>query len=370
MVFYHAQLTFSDARLNAPMTNNNDKTAISLRYQDAGVDIGAGNTLVNRIKPLAAKTERQEVMSDLGGFGGMFALPPNKYKQPVLIASTDGVGTKLKLAIESGIHNTIGIDLVAMCVNDIIVSGAEPLFFLDYYAAGKLDIDVAESVIAGIATGCELAGVALIGGETAEMPGMYQKNDYDLAGFCVGIVEKHKQINGRRVEAGDILIGLASSGVHANGYSLIRAIIERNDTALSAPFADSTLIAHLLTPTRIYISSLMQLIEKINIHALAHITGGGLLDNIPRVLPDNIAAVVDAGSWHRPLIFDWLATEGNVTDDEMYRTFNNGIGMVVCVAKKDAPYALSLLADLGETAWQIGHIATSEQSTPKVVINH
>ncbi len=352
------------------MTNKTNATATSLRYQDSGVDIAAGNILVDRIKPLAARTHRTEVKTGLGGFSGMFALPLDKYQHPVLVSSTDGVGTKLRLAIESGIHNTIGIDLVAMCVNDIIVSGAEPLFFLDYYATGRLDIDSAESVIAGIATGCNLAGVSLIGGETAEMPGMYRDSDYDLAGFCVGITEQHKVIDGSQVEIDDILIGLASSGPHANGYSLIRKIITHSGSELNAPFANSTLVAHLLAPTRIYIKSLMQIIENINIHAIAHITGGGLLDNIPRVLPENVHAVIDAGSWQRPVIFNWLEQQGNITDHEMYRTFNNGIGMVICVAKKDAAHTLSLLTDLGEKAWQIGHIAASEQSMPKIVINH
>ncbi|OUR89864.1 phosphoribosylformylglycinamidine cyclo-ligase, partial [Methylophaga sp. 42_8_T64] len=276
---------------------------------------------------------------------------------------------KLRLAIESGIHNTIGIDLVAMCVNDIIVLGAEPLFFLDYYATSKLDIDVAESVVSGIAEGCIQAGAALVGGETAEMPSMYEDGDYDLAGFCVGVVEKDNAIDGSQVQAGDVLIGLASSGPHSNGYSLIRKILERSQDELSTAFADSTLGEHLLAPTRIYVKSLLQLHEKINIHALSHITGGGLLENIPRVLPDNVSAVIDAKSWQRPAIFDWLQEQGNVIDEEMYRTFNNGIGMVICVAAKDAERTLSLLAELGETAYQIGHIETSEQKTPDVVIS-
>ena len=350
------------------MANSADSTPSSLSYRDAGVDIEAGNALVDRIKPLAAKTRRPGVMSGLGGFGSMFELPTDRYKHPVLVSGTDGVGTKLRLAIESGIHNTIGIDLVAMCVNDIIVLGAEPLFFLDYYATSKLDIDVATSVVSGIADGCLLAGAALVGGETAEMPSMYQEGDYDLAGFCVGVVEKDNVIDGSQVAAGDVLIGLASSGPHSNGYSLIRKILERSQDDLSTPFAGSTLGELLLTPTRIYVKSLLQHHEKINIHALSHITGGGLLENIPRVLPDNVQAIIDAKSWQRPAIFDWLQEQGNVIDEEMYRTFNNGIGMVIVVAIKDAEQTLSLLTNLGETAFQIGHIETSDQTTPHVVI--
>ena len=351
------------------MTKSVDNsTTSSLSYRDAGVDIEAGNALVDRIKPLAKKTRRPGVMAGLGGFGSMFELPVDRYKQPVLVSGTDGVGTKLRLAIESGIHNTIGIDLVAMCVNDIIVLGAEPLFFLDYYATSKLDIDVAESVISGIAEGCIQAGAALVGGETAEMPSMYQDGDYDLAGFCVGVVEKDNAIDGSQVKAGDVLLGLASSGPHSNGYSLIRKILARSQAELSTTFAGSTLGEHLLAPTKIYVKSLLQLHEKINIHALSHITGGGLLENIPRVLPDHVSAVIDATSWQRPAIFDWLQEQGNVIDEEMYRTFNNGIGMVICIAAEDAKQTLSLLAELGETAYQIGHIETSEQATPDVVI--
>jgi len=255
-----------------------------------------------------------------------------------------------------------------MCVNDIIVLGAEPLFFLDYYATSKLDIDVATSVVSGIADGCLLSGAALVGGETAEMPSMYEDGDYDLAGFCVGVVEKENAIDGSQVQAGDVLIGLASSGPHSNGYSLIRKILERSDDTLTTPFGDSTLGEHLLAPTTIYVKSLLQLHENINIHALSHITGGGLLENIPRVLPDNVTAVIDSNSWTRPAIFDWLQSEGNVIDEEMYRTFNNGIGMVVCVAQQDAQETLSLLSQLGESAYQIGHIETSEHTTPDVLI--
>jgi len=350
------------------MTDTIDTNTSSLSYRDAGVDIEAGNALVDRIKPLAAKTRRPGVMAGLGGFGSMFELPLDRYKHPVLVSGTDGVGTKLRLAIESGIHNTIGIDLVAMCVNDIIVLGAEPLFFLDYYATSKLDIDVATSVVSGIADGCLLSGAALVGGETAEMPSMYEEGDYDLAGFCVGVVEKDNAIDGSKVQASDVLIGLASSGPHSNGYSLIRKILERSNDTLTTPFGDGTLGEHLLAPTTIYVKSLLQLHEKIDIHALSHITGGGLLENIPRVLPDNVTAVIDSNSWTRPAIFDWLQSEGNVIDEEMYRTFNNGIGMVVCVAQQDAQETLSLLSDLGESAYQIGHIETSEHTTPDVLI--
>jgi phosphoribosylformylglycinamidine cyclo-ligase len=351
------------------MTNPVDSSpSSSLSYRDAGVDIEAGNALVDRIKPHAKKTRRPGVMAGLGGFGSMFELPTDRYKQPVLVSGTDGVGTKLRLAIESGVHNTIGIDLVAMCVNDIIVLGAEPLFFLDYYATSKLDIDVAESVVSGIAEGCIQAGAALVGGETAEMPSMYEDGDYDLAGFCVGVVEKDNVIDGSQVQAGDVLIGLTSSGPHSNGYSLIRKILERSQDQLSTPFAGKTLGEHLMAPTRIYVKSLLQLHEKINIHALSHITGGGLLENIPRVLPDNVNAIINASSWQRPAIFDWLQEQGNVIDEEMYRTFNNGIGMVIAVAEQDAQQTLTTLAELGETAYQIGHIETSNEVTPNVVI--
>jgi phosphoribosylformylglycinamidine cyclo-ligase len=352
------------------MTNTVDSTNTSLSYRDAGVDIEAGNALVDRIKPLAAKTRRPGVMAGLGGFGSMFELPLDRYKQPVLVSGTDGVGTKLRLAIESGIHNTIGIDLVAMCVNDIVVLGAEPLFFLDYYATSKLDVDVATSVVSGIADGCTLAGAALVGGETAEMPSMYEDGDYDLAGFCVGVVEKDNVIDGSKVKAGDVLLGLASSGPHSNGYSLIRKILERSNDELSTPFGDSTLGEQLLAPTRIYVKSLLQLHEKIDIHALSYITGGGLLENIPRVLPNNVNAVIDANSWQRPAIFDWLQEHGNVVDKEMYRTFNNGIGMVVVVAEEDVAQSLEILAELGETAYVIGRIENSNSEAPEVIINN
>ena len=350
------------------MTQPLDSKLSPLSYRDAGVDIEAGNALVDRIKPHAARTRRPGVITGLGGFGGLFELPIDRYKKPILVSGTDGVGTKLRLAIESGIHNTIGIDLVAMCVNDIIVLGAEPLFFLDYYATSKLDIDVATSVISGIADGCALSGAALVGGETAEMPSMYNDGDYDLAGFCVGVVEKDKVIDGSKVQTGDVLIGLASSGPHSNGYSLIRKVLERSQDTLSTPFSESTLGEQLLAPTKIYVKSLLELHKHINIHALSHITGGGLLENIPRVLPANVDAILDSSSWQRPAIFDWLQKEGNIIDEEMYRTFNNGIGMVVCVAKEDVMNALRHLANSGENATVIGHVANSDSVEPSVKI--
>jgi phosphoribosylformylglycinamidine cyclo-ligase len=349
-------------------TDSDSSSPSPLSYRDAGVDIEAGNALVDRIKPFAAKTRRPGVMAGLGGFGGLFELPVDRYQHPILVSGTDGVGTKLRLAIESGIHNTIGIDLVAMCVNDIIVLGAEPLFFLDYYATSKLDIDVATSVVSGIADGCLLSGAALVGGETAEMPSMYEDGDYDLAGFCVGVVEKERVIDGSQVKAGDALIGLSSSGPHSNGYSLIRKVLERSGQSLSSQLADKTLGEHLLAPTQIYVKSLLALHEEVNIHALSHITGGGLLENIPRVLPDHVNAVIAADSWQRPVIFDWLQEQGNIVDEEMYRTFNNGIGMVVCVDESDVEQTLSLLAESGETATRIGHIVSADNTVPQVII--
>jgi phosphoribosylformylglycinamidine cyclo-ligase len=343
----------------------------TLNYRDAGVNIDAGNSLVEKIKPVAARTRRPGVLAGLGGFGALFELPIDRYRQPVLVSGTDGVGTKLKLAIETGKHDTIGIDLVAMCVNDIIVQGAEPLFFLDYYATARLDVDVAAAVIQGIGRGCELAGAALVGGETAEMPGLYQGGDYDLAGFCVGIVEKEQIIDGSRVAAGDTLIGIASSGPHSNGYSLIRKIIEVSGANLMQDFHGQSLGDALLVPTHIYVKSVLKLIEQIPVHALAHITGGGLLENIPRVLPVGTCAVLDRTAWPRTPIFDWLQRQGNVSDTEMYRTFNCGIGMVVCVPANHAENALKLLKNHGEQAWRIGHItATHEADTDRVLIRN
>lgn len=327
----------------------------SLTYRDAGVDIDAGDTLVERIAPAAARTRRPEVLGGIGGFGALVEIPAG-YKQPVLVSGTDGVGTKLKLAIEARRHDTIGIDLVAMCVNDIVVSGAEPLFFLDYYASGKLDVATAESVIAGIARGCELAGCALVGGETAELPGMYQGEDYDLAGFAVGVVEKRKIIDGRAVKAGDVLIGLASSGPHSNGYSLIRKVLQQSGAKFEQRIESRALIELLLAPTRIYVKTLLALLREIPLHALAHITGGGLLENIPRVIPEGLSVALDTQSWAKPAIFDWLAREGNVTKHEMFRTFNMGIGMVLCVAPEDTERTLAWLARVDETAWRIGEV--------------
>ena len=338
----------------------NEKNKSSLNYKDAGVDIAAGNALVERIKPIAAKTRISGVMAGLGGFGSLFELPLDRYKNPVLVSGTDGVGTKLRLAIDLGIHNTVGIDLVAMCVNDIIVQGAEPLFFLDYFATGKLDVNTAAAVIEGIGKGCELAGAALVGGETAEMPNMYADGDYDLAGFCVGIVEKSEMLDGSKVSIGDKLIGLASSGAHSNGYSLIRKIIERNQASLDEPFNGKTLGETLLTPTRIYVKSLLSLIKKIPVHALAHITGGGLTENLPRVIPDNLNAQIDLKSWQFPAIFDWLQSNGNVSQADMLITFNCGVGMVICIAAEDEAATLNLLAELGETAFVMGKIIAGE----------
>jgi phosphoribosylformylglycinamidine cyclo-ligase len=331
----------------------------SLNYKSAGVDIEAGNALVERIKPIAARTRTAGVMAGLGGFGSMFELPLDRYQNPILVSGTDGVGTKLKLANELAIHNTIGIDLVAMCVNDIIVQGAEPLFFLDYFATGKLDVDVAESVIAGIGKGCELAGAALVGGETAEMPGMYADGEYDLAGFCVGIVEKSKVLDGSKVKAGDKLIGIASSGPHSNGYSLIRKIITHSNSALTDSFNGISLGTALLEPTRIYVKSLLSLLEKVPVHALAHITGGGLTENLPRVLPTGINANIDLSSWEFPEIFKWLQKQGNVSLADMLTTFNCGIGMIVCVAAEDEKAALETLTQLGETVFSIGELVES-----------
>lgn len=340
----------------------------SLSYKDAGVDIAAGNALVEKIKPLAAKTRRPELLGGIGGFSALFELPIDRYRQPVLVSATDGVGTKLKLAFEMDQHKTIGIDLVAMCVNDLIVCGAEPLFFLDYYATAKLDVNVAADVIAGISEGCQQAGAALVGGETAEMPGVYQPSEYDLAGFCVGVVEKSEIIDGKKVKPGDKLIGLASSGPHSNGYSLIRHIIAERKSDLKASFLNSTLGETLLTPTRIYVKSILNLLKHIPIHAMAHITGGGLIENLPRVLPPHTMAAIDRTSWPMPDIFAWLQTEGNVADNEMYKTFNCGLGMVICVAEQDADHTLTLLEKMGEHCWVIGEIVHSEEEKPQVLI--
>jgi len=340
----------------------------NLSYRDAGVDIDTGNELIEQIKPLVAKTKRPGVLSGLGGFGAMFELPSN-YKEPVLVSGTDGVGTKLKLAIESGVHDSIGIDLVAMCANDLIVQGAEPLFFLDYYATGKLSLDIATNVIKGIAEGCIQAGAALIGGETAEMPGMYQGNDYDLAGFCVGVVEKSKIIDGSKVKAGDTIIGLSSNGPHSNGYSLVRKVLEVSKSSLNDELDGKPLSFHTMLPTRIYVKSLLELFTKVDVHAIAHITGGGLLENIPRVMPNNTLAKIAESSWTKPVIFDWLQDKGNITSNEMHRTFNCGIGMVLIIDPKDVDSTLQSLNNSSETAQIIGSIEQSNDQSPMVTIN-
>jgi phosphoribosylformylglycinamidine cyclo-ligase len=332
----------------------------SLNYKSAGVDIEAGNALVDRIKPIAAKTRNAGVMAGLGGFGSLFELPLDRYKNPVLVSGTDGVGTKLKLALDMNVHNTVGIDLVAMCVNDIIVQGAEPLFFLDYFATGKLNVDTAASVIEGIGQGCEQAGAALVGGETAEMPGMYADGDYDLAGFCVGIVEKDRIIDGSQVKAGDKLIALASSGPHSNGYSLIRKIVARSGLAWTDNVNDKPLGETLLTPTRIYVKPLLELLKAVPVHAMAHITGGGITENLPRVLPNGLNANVKLSAWQMPEIFVWLQQQGNVELADMLVTFNCGIGMIVCVAAEDEAATLEILTQQGETAFSIGDIVIGD----------
>jgi len=341
---------------------NNSSADNKLSYRDAGVDIDAGNSLVERIKPIVRQTFRPGVMTGLGGFGALFELPLDRYREPVLVSGTDGVGTKLKLALQLGKHDTIGIDLVAMCVNDIVVTGAEPLFFLDYYATGQLDVEVATDVVKGIAKGCQLAGAALTGGETAEMPGIYAQGDYDLAGFSVGIVEKSQIIAPDKVAAGDVLLGLASSGPHSNGYSLIRKILELTDADLGQPMDGVTLGEALLAPTRIYVKSLLALHQTIDIHALAHITGGGLLENLPRVLPEGTRAVIERDAWQRPQVFNWLQEKGNVADSEMLRTFNCGVGMIVCVAEADAEKAEAQLIEAGEQVWRLGRIEAFQGS--------
>ncbi|WP_373020296.1 phosphoribosylformylglycinamidine cyclo-ligase [Thiomicrorhabdus sp.] len=344
------------------MTSNNQ----SISYKDAGVDIDAGNALVDAIKPIAKATARPEVSASLGGFGALFELPMDKYKNPVLVSGTDGVGTKLRLAIDSGKHDQVGIDLVAMCVNDLIVQGAEPLFFLDYYATGHLDVAVATDVVKGIGEGCLQSGCALIGGETAEMPGMYPKGDYDLAGFCVGIVEKADLIDGTKVKAGDIMLGLASSGPHSNGYSLIRKIIEVSGVDLQKDIDGQPLIDALMAPTKIYVKSLLELMKSVEVHAVSHITGGGLLENLPRVMPENTMAKIDTNSWQRPAVFDWLEEAGNVEYEEMHRTFNCGIGLVIVVDQNDQQKAIDALTQMGETVSVIGQIEASDQAEPSV----
>jgi phosphoribosylformylglycinamidine cyclo-ligase len=338
-----------------------------LTYRDAGVDIDRGNALVERIKPIARATMRPGVLQGLGGFGALFELPLDRFRQPVLVSGTDGVGTKLKLAIAAGQHDGVGIDLVAMCANDIVVQGAEPLFFLDYYATGRLDLEVAARVIAGIGRGCELAGMALVGGETAEMPGMYAAGDYDLAGFAVGVVERSEIIDGSRVAAGDVVLGLASSGPHSNGFSLIRQVLEVTGSALSQPFAGRPLAEWLLAPTRIYVKSLLGLIGAMPVHALAHVTGGGITENLPRVLPAGTQAAIRRQAWPRPELFEWLQRQGGIAEDEMLRIFNCGVGMLVVVPADAADHAVRSLAQAGETVWTLGQIERGEPgAAPKV----
>jgi len=327
----------------------------SLSYKDAGVDIDAGNQLVDRIKSVTKKTQRPEVKGGLGGFGALCELPA-KYKRPLLVSGTDGVGTKLRLAMDANEHHGVGIDLVAMCVNDLIVQGAEPLFFLDYYATGKLDVDTAVSVVSGIGEGCEQAGCALIGGETAEMPGMYHGGDYDIAGFCVGVVEADDVIDGTTVAPGQKLIALGSSGPHSNGYSLVRKVLEVSEASLEDELEGKSLKSHLLAPTRIYVKSVLKLLEQTRVHAISHITGGGFWENIPRVLPDDAKVVIEEKSWEWPAVFNWLQDNGNITDHEMYRTFNCGVGLVLVVDEKDVETTLSVLKEQGENAWLLGHL--------------
>jgi len=338
----------------------------ALSYAQAGVDIDAGNALVERIKPIVKRTFRPGVLAGLGGFGALFELPLDRYSEPVLVSGTDGVGTKLKLAIQLQRHDSIGIDLVAMCVNDIVVAGGEPLFFLDYYATGKLELDTAVDVVNGIARGCELAGCALTGGETAEMPGMYSAGDYDLAGFAVGIVEKSRILQPDRVQVGDVLLGLASSGPHSNGYSLIRKVLEVSADPLDLSLGDASLGDALIAPTRIYVKSVLALLAETEVHALAHITGGGLTENLPRVLPANSCAQIDRDSWALPAVFEWLQSSGRIVDAEMLRTFNCGIGMVVCVPAEGAENAMAVLEARGETVYRIGEISACECEAPCV----
>ena len=339
----------------------------SLSYRDAGVDIDAGDALVENIKPLARRTMRPEVMGGIGGFGALFELS-KKFREPVLVSGTDGVGTKLKLAFEMNKHDTVGIDLVAMSVNDILVQGAEPLFFLDYFACGKLDVATATDVVKGIAQGCELAGCALIGGETAEMPGMYPAGEYDLAGFAVGAVEKSQIINGKTIQAGDAILGLASSGAHSNGYSLIRKVLQVTGADLNAPFHGRTLGETVIEPTRIYVKPLLALMQALPVKGMAHITGGGLLENIPRILQADLTAQLDASSWPLPPLFQWLQEMGNIESRELHRTFNCGIGMVVVVAESDAARAMQLLTAAGETVYRVGRIETRKDNQPQTMV--
>ncbi len=338
-----------------------------LTYEESGVDIEAGYRLVERIKPLAQRTQRSGLLAGIGGFGALFEVPKN-YREPVLVSGTDGVGTKLKLAFELNRHDTIGQDLVAMCVNDILTQGAEPLFFLDYFACGKLHVDTATAVISGIATGCELAGCALIGGETAEMPGMYADGEYDLAGFSVGAVEKSEIINGSTIQADDVVLGLASSGVHSNGYSLVRKILEQSKPDMNAEIDGRSLADALMAPTRIYVKTILALRQQIALKGLAHITGGGLIENVPRMLPKTVSVEINTQAWPLPPLFKWLQEQGRIAEDEMHKVFNCGIGMAIVVAPADVDAALAYLAQQGEKAWQIGTIRPRDEGDAQIAI--
>lgn len=340
-----------------------------LTYKDAGVDIEAGDSLVEAIKPLAKRTMRAGVMGGIGGFGALFEVPKG-YSEPVLVSGTDGVGTKLRLAFDWDVHHTVGIDLVAMSANDILVQGAEPLYFLDYFACGKLDVKTAASVVGGIATGCEQAGCALIGGETAEMPGMYPPGEYDLAGFAVGIVEKSKMLDGSKVKNGDVVLGLASNGVHSNGFSLVRKILERAQPDLTQACDGVTLREAIMAPTRMYVKPVLELLKQVDVHALAHITGGGLLENIPRVLPEGSTAELTRSAWPESELFKWIRENGQVPFDEMNRVFNCGIGMVIIVDQQDAEEAMKLLARQGEHVYEIGVIRARNESEAQTIVNH
>jgi phosphoribosylformylglycinamidine cyclo-ligase len=345
-----------------------DEPSSSLSYRDAGVDIDAGDALVEAIKPFAKRTLRPEVLTGIGGFGALVEIS-KKYKNPVLVSGTDGVGTKLRLAFEWHKHDTVGIDLVAMSVNDILVQGAEPLFFLDYFACGKLDVPTATEVIKGIAFGCEQSGCALIGGETAEMPGMYPVGEYDLAGFAVGVVEKENIIDGKSIAVGDVVLGLASSGAHSNGFSLIRKIIERAKPNIHADFHGKTFREAILAPTRIYVKPMLELMKKVKVKGIAHITGGGLTENIPRVLQDGLTASIHKNAWPRPPLFSWLQEHGNVAESEMHRVFNCGIGMVLVVNAHDTSTAMNFLQQQGETVWQIGTIERQVAGQAQTTVN-
>jgi phosphoribosylformylglycinamidine cyclo-ligase len=349
------------------LNSNGDSTKAPISYRDAGVDMEAGDALVEQIKPYAKRTMRPEVLGGIGGFGSLFEVP-KKFKNPVLVSGTDGVGTKLKLAFQLNKHDTVGIDLVAMSVNDILVQGAEPLFFLDYFACGKLEVGTAAEVIKGIAAGCEQAGCALVGGETAEMPGMYPAGEYDLAGFAVGAVEKNAIINGSTIAEGDVVLGLASSGAHSNGYSLIRKLIERSGISMDSDFYGKPFRDVVMAPTRIYVKPLLKLIAAMPVKGMAHITGGGITENIPRALPEGLTAEIKKDSWKMPPLFSWLQEQGNITADEMYRTFNCGIGMVVVVAKKNAEAAKAMLTKDGEQVWTIGQARKQQAGEAATIV--